>query len=1143
MLSSAAALLFFSSAPAAYSQTTSTWTGNADNAWTNTGNWSGGISPGNNNRVSIETPVALNRQPHVEAGFAALANSIYLDQGNSLTVRDGGSLITTDLISIGGATNVPSSTSLLQVVSGGTVGTDRLFIGDGLNKGAVLVTGAGSTLSVNLSKPTGRFVVGAWGDGEIGVANRGVLSVGGAGLIELGNDYNGRSATGTLRIGDTGSAGTVSAQEIRFNTSTSQIIANFTDSSILSAEITGTGSVIKDGVGTLMLSGANTYSGITSINNGVLLAGAANTFSVNSGLGVFGLAVLDLNDYNQSIGSLAGSGTVSLGNATLTTGANNTSTTFSGRIQGTGKLIKSGTGTLTLTGSSNHTGGTVISGGTVSVNQGSAVIDALGTGLIALDGGRLHSALGGSTINSYLVAPGTTGTISTATGTELWLNGGSGQEFSLQGNLVIGASDGAGDVVMDAVGTPTAQDATITVAYGRLVDGNGSLGNLTSIAGATRVATGATIDFSGHGGTIRNLQDAAPGNGGTVSWSNDPLTVNGGSFSGQLDNPLGGELVKGSIDTLLLNSDNSAFRGTTTVADGKLIVGDINSSSALGGNISVLSGAILSGYGSVGNTIIQSGGILSPGNSIGTLTVDGNLTLAPGSALEIEIAGNGTSDRVDVTGTATVSGSNVSVTTIDPETSYQNGQLYHILTADSGISGEFAGVVSNSAFLDISVVNDDSAADLRICLKTDCPKPVDPETPGPGTSEPEPEKPSPPLFTTVAETDNQYATAAGLDTLGQTGSSLALYNTLLMLSADEARAAFDALSGEAYASAKGLLINDSQFVRNAALGRLQQAFGGAPATPINALSYVPSQKTASASASAIDAVAPASTAPAQPPYTAWGYAYGARTRQDGNGNAGDVKSSIGGFVTGIDATVLDTWRLGLLAGYSHSSFDVNDRASSGSSDNYTLGAYAGSEWTLNHGHALAFRSGLAYTWHNIDMDRSVAFPGFADNLTANYDAGSFQVFGELGYKMRYRAALFEPYAGLAYLRLKTGGFDEKGLTAAGLSVHSDTMDTGVSTLGFRASTEFALGSIIATARTDLGWRHAYGDITPVSTASFIGSDAFTVSGLPIGKDVALIEAGLDFKLTEDATLGLSYTGQFASGARQNGLNAKLSVNF
>ncbi|MBA8821854.1 outer membrane autotransporter protein [Ochrobactrum sp. P6BSIII] len=912
-------------------------------------------------------------------------------------------------------------------------------------------------------------------------------------------------------------------------------------------------SLLKTGSDTLVLSGNNHLTGFTTISGGVLRAGSSTglaghiPYTVNGG-------TLDLNGYDLAMSYFSGSGgSVTLGSADLTVDQSAT-TTFAGTIAGSGSLIKTGTGTLTLTltltGNNFYTGGTEISGGTLAVHQGS-VIDALGTGLITLNGGRLHSALGSSTLNSYLVAAGTTGTITTATGTSLWLNGGSGQSFSLQGDLVIGTNDATGDVIMDVIGTNAAPASTITVAYGRLVDGNGSLGSLTGFAGATRIASGAALDFAAQGGTIRNLQDAAPGNAGTVKWSGN-LNVYGGSFSGQFDTSQGGALVKGSTDTLLLNGDNYNFRGTTSVADGKLIVGDANNSSAvLGGTINVLSGATLGGYGSVGETTVQSGGLLSPGNSIGILTVDGNLTLAPGSTLEVEIAANGASNRrsdiVGVTGTATISGSTVSVTAIDPQTSYKSAQNYTILHADGGVSGTFDTIVSKSAFLDLNTIYAANDVFLNVAIKQDPVVPVDPETPtpglpaGPGT--PEPEKPSPALFSTVAQTRNQLATAGGLDTLAQTGSSLALYNSLLMLSADEARAAFDSLSGEAYASAKGVLINDSQFIRNAAIGRLQQAFGGAPATPINALSYAGTQRHGSASASAIDAVAPATIASAHNLYAAWGNAFGAWTRQDSNSNAGSVKSSIGGFVTGIDGAVLDTWRLGLLAGYSHSSFDVDDRASSGSSDNYTLGAYAGTEWTLNNGHALAFRSGLAYTWHDIDMNRSVAFPGFADNLTSDYDAGSFQLFGELGYKIHYGKALFEPYAGLAYLRLKTDGFNEKGQTAAALAVQSDTTETSFSTLGLRASTEFALGSITATARTDLGWRHAYGDITPVSTASFIGSDAFTVSGLPIAEDAALIETGLDFKLTDDATLGLSYNGQFASGAKQNGFNAKLSVSF
>ncbi|WP_435655765.1 autotransporter domain-containing protein [Brucella pituitosa] len=1165
----------------------SVWTGTGSSDWFDSVNWQDGAVPDSQDSVSIDTSLPY---PVVISG--SVASSLLVDIGVSNPTAAG-------VVTVTGSSSRWEITNQLNV---GNLGSGKLAIEDGAavnsnegalglfesGEGTVEVSGMGSSWTMN-----GDLYIGREGSGTLTIAGSGVASsmrgvvgyfAGSMGTVTVTGQNSswtindilqvGRAGTGELLIADGGSirsgygsvgsetsnaAGnaTVTGRGSSWIIDDMLYVGRFGNGDLLVAE----GGVVSSGFGRIG-EGSNS-NGIAVIdgpnarweNAGELVVGVAGSASliVKNG-GVLSAHSITVAQLGWGTGTLAigadadspaaapgtvDSSTITLGNGNGTIVFNHTANdyVFAPAISGNG-TVNTVSGRTSLTGANTYTGGTTISGGTVVANhETDGVIDALGTGLITLSGGRLHSALGSSTINSYLVAAGKTGTISTATGTELWLNGGSGQEFSLQGNLVIGAVDGAGDVIMDVIGTPTAQDATITVAFGRLIDGNSSLGILTSIAGATRVATGATIDFSGHGGAIRNLQDATPGNGGTVSWGNDLLRVYGGSFSGQFVNSLGGELVKVSTDTLLLNGNNSSFTGTTTVADGKLIVGDVNNSSAvLGGNISVLSGATLGGYGSVGETTAQSGGILSPGNSIGTLTIDGNLTLAPGSVLEIEIAGNGTSDRVDVAGTATVSGSNVSVKTIDPETSYQNGQLYHILTADGGISGEFAGVVSNSAFLDMSLAYDDTAADLKICLKTGCPAPVDP-----GTSEPE--QPSPALFTTVAQTRNQLATAGGLDTLAQTGSSLTLYNTLLMLSADEARAAFDSLSGEAYASAKGVLINDSQFIRNAALGRLQQAFGGTPATPINALSYAGSQRHVSASASAIDTVAPASIAPVQNLYAAWGYAYGAWTRQDGNGNAGAVKSSVGGFVTGIDGTVLDTWRLGLLAGYSHSSFDVDDRASSGSSDNYTLGAYAGTEWTLNNGHALAFRSGLAYTWHNVDMNRSVAFPGFADNLTGDYDAGSFQVFGELGYKIHSGKALFEPYAGLAYVRLKTDGFDEKGQTAAALSVQSGTTDTSFSTLGFRASTEFVLGSVTATARTDLGWRHAYGDITPVSTASFIGSDAFTVSGLPIAEDAALIEAGLDFKLTEDATLGISYNGQFASGAKQNGFNAKLSVGF
>lgn len=119
---------------------------------------------------------------------------------------------------------------------------------------------------------------------------------------------------------------------------------------------------------------------------------------------------------------------------------------------------------------------------------------------------------------------------------------------------------------------------------------------------------------------------------------------------------------------------------------------------------------------------------------------------------------------------------------------------------------------------------------------------------------------------------------------------------------------------------------------------------------------------------------------------------------------------------------------------------------------------------------------------------------------------------------------------------------EKG-GAAALTSASQTTDATFTTLGLRASAGFTLGAIDATARGMLGWRHAYGSIIPTSTHAFSAGDAFTIAGVPIAKDSAAIEAGLDLNLTDAATLSVAYQGQFGYGVQQNGFNAKLNVEF
>jgi outer membrane autotransporter protein len=179
----------------------------------------------------------------------------------------------------------------LTVTNGGTVNVSGpMTIGDAIDgSSSTLVTGAGSVVNV-----TGPLVIGDPCDclvGTLTVADGGVVNAPGSTRIGQGS---------TLNLGLGGPGGTIVTPAI---VNDGQIVANFTDTIILAADISGTGSLTKAGAGTLVLGGTNTYTGATTVNGGILslngsLSGGA---TVNSG------GTLSVN------GSLAGVATVNSG--------------------------------------------------------------------------------------------------------------------------------------------------------------------------------------------------------------------------------------------------------------------------------------------------------------------------------------------------------------------------------------------------------------------------------------------------------------------------------------------------------------------------------------------------------------------------------------------------------------------------------------------------------------------------------------------------------------------------------------------------------------------------------------------------------------------------------------------------------------
>jgi YVTN family beta-propeller protein/autotransporter-associated beta strand protein len=150
--------------------------------------------------------------------------------------------------------------------------------------------------------------------------------------------------------------------------------------------IQGTGSLTKIGPGTQILSGANTYTGGTTVLAGTLEAGSAGGFVGSTAYTVNG-GTLDLNNFNLTMSSLNGAGgVVNLGSAGLTV-HNSDTNIYAGIIQGTGSLTKIGAGALILSGDNTYSGGTLLTAGTLVVNNA----QALGLGDVVVSGGVLRA--------------------------------------------------------------------------------------------------------------------------------------------------------------------------------------------------------------------------------------------------------------------------------------------------------------------------------------------------------------------------------------------------------------------------------------------------------------------------------------------------------------------------------------------------------------------------------------------------------------------------------------------------------------------------------------------------------------------------------------------------------------------------------
>ncbi|HEY4075504.1 MAG TPA: autotransporter domain-containing protein [Rhizomicrobium sp.] len=998
-------------------------------------------------------------------GAADTTSIGFLNGGNGTALVNGtGSLLTTTTaFVVGDATN---ATGMVTISGGGTATNMGLtsIATVASATGTVTVTGTGSTLT-----SADVLTVGDAGTGTLNVLDNGSVSAAPAALI--GNQ---QGSLGTLNVGSGGGF------------QTPMLVLGDMAGSTGTATITDVGSTVN--VAQSLIVGAS-GAGTVSILNG----GSVNADTVYLGHDASGTGTITVSDAGSKLTSASdvyvgkdGTGSLTIQNGGMVTDNDGT---IGENVGSTGAASVTGAGSTW-----NSSDQLVIGAngnGTLAISAGGGVNDAIGglAGAVDTVGSAVVDGVGSAWNSTSFMAIGEFGNA-----TLTIQNGGAVTDYTASVGLLPGS---VGTVIVTGAGSTWTTATSVILGGTDLIPvPNGGTGILTISQGAT-VSAGSVViaDLPGSVSALNIGADAASAAAGAGTLDTPTVTFGAGTgtinFNHTSDSytfaaPISGSGTINQIaGTTFLSADSSGFTGPTNVTGGALHVNGSLTNSV----VTVSSGGTLAGNGVVGRVMAGAGANIAPGNSIGTLSVNGDYNQASGSTYQAQIASNGQSDRLNISGTATIASGailNISKTDAGP---YMPDTKYTVLTAAGGVTGTYtvAGDIAQTAFSAVTASYDANDVYLTI-VKTGS-------------------------FAGAGQTPNQIATGGGADTLPIKNP---IYAALMGLPNNAAaQAAFDQLSGEAHASVKTASIEDSRFVRDAALDRVRlitasaSDTGGRPETVgdfVHHLSF-------------------------------WGQGFGAWGTIDGNDNAAALHRSVGGILVGADAPVSDTWRVGVLGGYSHADFDVSQRNSSGGSDDYHLGFYAGTR-----AGALGVRAGAAYTWHTIGMNRSVTFQGFSDKLVSNYDAATAQVFGDVGYRIDAGTFGIEPYANLAYVNLKTDGFNETGAMAA-LASQGDTTDVTFSTLGVRGSHRMEVRNTSLTLHGALGWRHAFGGLTPVSDFAFTGGSEFAIQGVPVAKDSAAIDAGFDIALPRGMSLGIAYTGQIASDAQDHGIKGDLNWKF
>ncbi len=606
----------------------------------------------------------------IQQGALRVTNTSFLGTG-PITVQSGAALN----LSIAGAQTLSQSVTGAGILRKSNTG-DLTLLSNGLTGGVDIV---GGRVIVSSTAALGGGPVTTAADTQLvfnnsatevsnnPISGAGAVTKDGTGLLVMNNanSYTGGTIINSGRIGLNNGMGLGTGDVLVLQGAILGI-----GGVALANNVSGAGQIIKTANNTAILTGTNSHSGGTDIQQGRIV--------------VYSPAAL-------------GSGPVTMGTGTVLdiTYAGTTNVALNNTLTGAGALVKNGSGTVVVNTSNSFSGGTTINAGRLGLNFG----DGLGSGQVQIGSGA-QLGIGDIALGNNLSGAGsvvkTSGGNATLGGTNTFSGG-----LDIQGGSVFVAN-------IASLGTGTVSTAAGTsLAIGNT--GNQTLAN--SLTGAGSLLKSGTGDLTLTGNALTGGMTIS---GGRVLANTNPLSLGSGAVSvgagaelvyttasnATFANGISGAGTLRKLGTAQLTFTNPFAIGALAVDAGSVRINTVATT-----NATVGSAARLDGTGRIVGNLVNNGTV-APGNSIGTLTVQGNYTHNAGSVLEIEFDGAGNIDLLDVTGNATLNGGTLRFVSVGGA----EGSGGTFLRTGGTLTGTFATVETVGAQLPLAVIYQPNAA-------------------------------------------------------------------------------------------------------------------------------------------------------------------------------------------------------------------------------------------------------------------------------------------------------------------------------------------------------------------------------------------------------------------------------------------------